>query len=100
MSVRLVRLRHPAPTERVDGPQEESLWFEMVYQLDDRLIAVGPLGDSHQNDSPRQFTRRHIIEVDFETVDVITYATMVTDLPGEVRAIDGETHEKVVERLQ
>lgn len=97
MSVRLVRLRHPSPSERVDGPQEMVLYFETVYQLEDRLIAVDPVGDKHQQQGPRQFTRRFVMEIDFDHLTLIPYQDMVGEIGGDIEALDAA--DRVVERL-
>jgi len=100
MSVRIVRLRHPRNADTGETePREVALVFERAYQLEDRLIAVGPLNDGHENDHPRQYTRRHLVEVDFDTVDVIPYPDMIAEIGGNIQAMDREGLDRVVERL-
>jgi len=99
MVVRLVRLARPRPSDRVnDEPYEEVLMFDRAYQDGDRVIAVDP---KHENrkDGPRQFTREHVVEVDFEGFSVIPYEQMVEEIGGDVDALSAETYDRVVERL-
>lgn len=98
MAVRIVRLRYPRPGDRIDQPHEEVLTFDRAYQLGDRVIAVDPEGEV-KSDKPRQFTRDHLIEVDFDAVDVISYGRMVNELGGEIEQLSGADVDQTVERL-
>ena len=99
MVVRIVRLARPRPSDRVhDDPYEEVLMFGRAYQDGDRVIAVDP---QHENrkDGPRQFTRDHVVEVDFEGLSVIPYEQMVKEIGGDVDALSAEAYDRSVERL-
>lgn len=99
MTVRIVRLARPRPSDRGrDQPYEESLKYERAYQLEDRVIAVGPK-DGVRIEGPRQFTRDHLIEVDFETLTPIPYERMVRELPGTIDSLSADDFEQSVERL-
>lgn len=99
MTVRIVRFAYPRREERgQDQVYEEVLKFERAYQLEDRVIAAGPLGECRKR-GPRQFTRAHLKEVDFEEIAVIPYEQMVKELGGEVDALSAELFDQVVERL-
>lgn len=95
MSVRVTALRHPRHRGRVDEPYEQTMNFETVYQLEDRLIGVG--GETGKLRS-KQLTRSHVVSVDFETVDLIPYSQMVDELPGERETIPDDSVS--VERLR
>jgi len=99
MVVRIVRLARPRPSDRVnDEPYEEVLMFERAYQDGDRVIAVDPK-NGNRKDGPRQFTRDHIVEVDFEGLTVIPYDQMVREIAGDVDALSTEAFDRCVERL-
>lgn len=99
MVVRIVRLARPRPSDRVnDEPYEEALMFERAYQDGDRVIAVDPK-NQNRKDGPRQFTRQHLVEVDFEGLTVIPYDRMVSEIGGDVDALSTEAFDRCVERL-
>jgi len=99
MVVRIVRLARPRPSDRVnDEPYEEVLMFERAYQDGDRVIAVDPK-NQNRKDGPRQFTRDHLVEIDFEGLAVIPYERMVREIGGDVDALSAAAVDSTVERL-
>jgi len=99
VTVRIVLTRHPRETDLAhDGPYDEVLHFERAYQLQDRVIAVNPEGECRA-DGPRQFTRKNLIEVDFERLTLIPYAEMIQELNDDVDLLSAEDFDARVERL-
>jgi len=99
VTVRVVRQAHPRPEDRRhDGPYEEVLMFERAYQDGDRVIAVDPKNQNRKG-GPRQFTRQHLVEVDFEGLSVIPYERMVREIGGDVDALSAAAVDSTVERL-
>lgn len=72
--------------------------FERAYQFEDRVIAVDPKHENRKN-GPRQFTRDHLVEVDFEGITVIRYERMVNEIGGDVETLSSADFDRTVERL-